>query len=108
MVSIRGEHDLKTASKLREQLAAATAEGLAVVVDLSDATFIDSSILGTLIDARQQAHERDQGFALLFGDGAEPVRRVLEVTGLEETFPVHADREAAIREARSGTPEEER
>ena len=59
-----------------------------VVGDLSGAAFVDSSILGAVLDARRQAHERGLGFAVALSDGAQPVQRVLEVTGMTAVFPI--------------------
>lgn len=106
IITFTGEHDLNTAPTLRERLKGAIEEGASIVVDLSGAAFIDSSILGAVLDARRQAHEKGLGFAVTLSDGSEPVERVLEVTGLTATLPVHPNRAAAIAEARSGPPEE--
>jgi anti-sigma B factor antagonist len=104
VITFSGEHDLNTAPDLRERLARAVEDGVGVVVYLSGAAFIDSSIIGALLDARREAHERGQGFAVALSDGAQPVERVLEVTGLTSAIPVHPNREAALEEARSGPP----
>jgi anti-sigma B factor antagonist len=104
VITFSGEHDLNTAPDLRERLTRAVEGGEGVVVDLSGAAFIDSSIIGALLDARREAHERGQGFAVALSDGAQPVERVLEVTGLISALPVHPTREAALEEARSGPP----
>lgn len=96
VVVLTGEHDLGTVPRVKEGLAGATAAGGAVVVDLCEATFVDSSILGALLEARRTAAESGHGFAVAFSGGAEPVRRVLEVTGLAEELPVHPSREAAL------------
>ena len=45
---------------------------------------------------RRLAAEADRGFAVSCDGAAEPVRRVLEVTGLAEELPVHPNREAAL------------
>ena len=102
MVTISGEHDLSTAPNLRRQLDALLAEGTTTIVDLSPATFVDSSILGVILDGRRRASEAAVGFAVLHSDGAEAVDRVLEVTGLRVELPVHAQREEAVTAA-SGT-----
>ncbi len=106
MITFSGEHDLNTAPELRGRLAAALEERVPVVVDFSGAAFIDSSILGAVLDARQQARERGLGFAVALSDGAQPVQRVIEVTGLDSTLPVHSSRAAAIDEAHAGPPDE--
>jgi anti-anti-sigma factor len=96
VIEMSGEHDLSTAPGLREKLAGAIAERDSIVVDLSATEFVDSSILGALLDARQDAQAGGLGFAVALADGARPVARVLEVTGLSSTLPVHATREEAI------------
>ena len=96
VVVMSGEHDLGTVSQVREALDAAGGDGKAVLVDLSSATFVDSSILGALLEARRVAREGDRGFAVACSGEAEPVRRVLEVTGLADELPVHPTREAAL------------
>ena len=106
MVTISGEHDLSTATNLRRQLDSLLDEGTTTVVDLSPATFIDSSILGVILDGRRRAAEANVGFAVLHSDGSEAVDRVLEVTGLRVELPVHARREEALSAAsgNSGKP----
>jgi anti-sigma B factor antagonist len=105
VVTFSGEHDLNTAPELRDRLAVAMEGNSPVVVDLSGAAFIDSSIIGAVLDARRDAHEKGIGFALALTKGAQPVARVLEVTNLTSTLPVHSTREAAVEEALSGPPE---
>jgi anti-sigma B factor antagonist len=92
---ISGEHDLSTAAALRTQLDELLADGQPVIVDLSPTTFVDSSILGVVLDARRRAGEAGLGFAVAQADGTDAVRRVLEITGLRDELPVHKSREAA-------------
>ena len=98
VVTISGEHDLSTAPNLRRRLDSLLDEGTATVVDLSPATFIDSSILGVILDSRRRAAEAKIGFAVVHANGADAVDRVLEVTGLRTELPVHARREEAFAE----------
>jgi anti-sigma B factor antagonist len=105
LLTISGEHDLSTAPNLRRRLDRLFDERTATVVDLSPATFIDSSILGVILDGRRRAAEADIGFAVVHSSGADAVDRVLEVTGLRAELPVHARREEAFAEASgSGEP----
>jgi anti-sigma B factor antagonist len=105
VVTISGEHDLSTAPNLRRRLDILLDERAATVVDLSPATFIDSSILGVILDARRRAADREIGFAVVHANGADAVDRVLEVTGLRTELPVHNRREEAFAEASgSGKP----
>jgi anti-sigma B factor antagonist len=99
VLTISGEHDLSTAPNLRRRLDALIEERVATVVDLSPATFIDSSILGVILDGRRRAAEARIGFAVARSIGSDAVDRVLEVTGLRTELPVHARREEAVTAA---------
>jgi anti-sigma B factor antagonist len=101
MVVVEGEHDIYTAPTLRERLDEAIGRGSGVVVDLTGATFVDSSVLGALLDARRRALDAGQGFVVCVGDEVEPgVQRILDITGLVPVLPVVNGREEAIRAAR--------
>jgi anti-sigma B factor antagonist len=103
VVHVRGEHDIYTAPTLRDRLEEALGAGaVGVVVDLSGATFLDSSILGALLEARRQALERSLGYVVCLGEQPEPgVARILEITGLVPVFPVVRSRAEAIEAARA-------
>jgi anti-sigma B factor antagonist len=103
VLTISGEHDLSTAPNLRRRLDGLLDEGVPTVVDLSPATFIDSSILGVILDGRRRAAEAKIGFAVARSNGSSAVDRVLEVTGLRAELPVHARREEAFRAASGNT-----
>ena len=105
VLTISGEHDLSTAPTVRRRIDNMLDEGTATVIDLSPATFIDSSILGVILDGRRRAAEAGIGFAVVHANRADAVDRVLEVTGLRAELPVHARREEALTEASgSGEP----
>jgi anti-sigma B factor antagonist len=102
VVVVEGEHDIYTAPTLRERLDEAIARGGGIVVDLSGATFVDSSVLGALLDVRRRAIEAGQGFVVCVGGSIEPgVQRILDITGLVPVLPVITGREAAIEAARA-------
>jgi anti-sigma B factor antagonist len=101
VVVVEGEHDIYTAPTLRERLDEAIGRGAGVVVDLTGATFVDSSVLGALLDARRRSLDAGQGFVVSVGDAVEPgVQRILDITGLVPVLPVINGRDAAIRAAR--------
>jgi anti-sigma B factor antagonist len=106
IVVVEGEHDIYTAPTLRERLEEALGRGGGIVVDLTGATFVDSSVLGALLDSRRRALEASQGFVVCIGDTVEPgVQRILDSTGLVPVLPVLQGREQAIEQARSsGSP----
>src|SRR3954449_12249042 len=105
VVVVEGEHDIYTAPTLRERLDEALGRGGGIVVDLTAATFVDSSVLGALLDARRKgvegavggggvdgrlkAIEAGQGYVVCVGDSVEPgVQRILDITGLVPVLPV--------------------
>ena len=105
VLALDGEHDIYTAPQLRDRLGELVEAGPGLVVDLSGATFIDSSILGALLNARQQAIDAKKGFAVCLKADAEPaVRRVFDMTGLTTTLPVVQDLQTATRAAAEGPP----
>ena len=105
IVAVEGEHDIYTTSALRENIDDALRDGVAVVIDLTEATFLDSSVLRTLVAGRNQAIEERIGFTVaLDGARAPGVQRVLEVTGLLSIFPVLPGRVDAVQAARAATP----
>jgi len=102
VLTLTGEHDLTTAPVLREQMESAVTDSSGVLIDLSAAEFIDSSIIGVVLEARRRTEEAGIGFAAALHDGQPAVRRVLEVTGLDSNLPVHADLDAALVQAGAG------
>ena len=101
-VVVNGEQDIYTAPALRERLEQGLGASTGVVIDLTAATFLDSSILGALLEARRQAQEKGLGYVVCLGEKPEPgVQRILEITGLVPVFPVVGTREEALEAARS-------
>jgi anti-anti-sigma factor len=89
VVVLRGEHEAYTADKLAKQVGALLDEGLPITIDLREAEFIDSTVVGVLIAARRRADERRLRLELLLGrETGWPVRRLLEITGLEDHLHV--------------------
>jgi len=88
-VVLSGEHEAYSADKLARNLTSLIAEGVPVTVDLRHATFIDSTVVGVLIGAHRRAADTGIEFALLLGsETGWPVRRLLEVTGLDSELDV--------------------
>jgi anti-sigma B factor antagonist len=98
IVSLAGELDLYNAEQVRSALLDACTGGPEVlVVDLGEVTFIDSTALGVLIEARSRMADR-KGFRLA-APGLE-TRRALEVSGLDKHFLVHDTVPEALEAAR--------
>lgn len=98
VLSLAGELDLYNAEEVRGALLDACAgEPKVLVVDLEEVTFIDSTALGVLIEARSRMADRG-GFRLA-APGLE-TRRALEVSGLDRHFLVHDTVAEALEAAR--------
>ena len=93
VLSLAGELDLYSAPALREALRGVVERSpKRLVVDLAEVTFVDSTILGALVEARSALG--GDAFALA-APGLE-VRRALQVSGLDRHFAVHDTIETAI------------
>jgi anti-sigma B factor antagonist len=94
--NLSGELDHATAPELREPLESAIEAGTrAVLVDLSDCNFIDSTGLSVLVHARSQLLDDGDGqFEICCPD--PQVRRLLEITGVDRAFGVHQTRDEAL------------
>ena len=94
LVHLSGELDLYNAHLVREELLAAAARAPdRLIVDLADVTFIDSTGLGVLIEARGRLANRR---ALLLVAPNVDTRRALEISGLDRHFGVHASLDEAL------------
>lgn len=94
-ITLRGEVDVYTAPRLKEQLVELIEGGCAnIVVDLEGVSFIDSSGLGVLVSALRRTRERDGAVRIVCT--RENILKILRITGLDKVFPVFTD----IAEAR--------
>lgn len=95
MLALHGDADLHVADDLRERMTSVmAAHSPAVVVDLSDVSFIDSSTLGVLVGGMKRA--RGQGGALRLVVPRSDLRRIFEVTLLDRVLPIDATRDEAL------------
>jgi anti-sigma B factor antagonist len=87
VVAAGGEVDLYTAPELERALAGPLAEGTArLVVDLSEATFVDSTALHVFVRAARQL-DREAGELIVVVPDPN-VRKVFEITGVGRFFSV--------------------
>ena len=100
---LTGEHDGFTTHRIEQELARLHDAGMPIVVDLLQASFVDSSTLSALLTAQRHAEEASLGFALAFDDATSlQVHRIFSTTGLDSSFVVAPTREEAIAAARQG------
>jgi anti-anti-sigma factor len=95
-VCLEGEFDIANVSTFRDQVDGRLANGTDLILDLSEATFIDSSVIHVLIDAGQAVDGRDQSVVLQLGT-APIVERALEIASIERVLPRAHGREEAVR-----------
>jgi anti-sigma B factor antagonist len=85
VVAVAGEIDLFTAPEFKQRISAPIDAGRTrVIVDLSAATFIDSSSLGVLIGAHRQLKRR--GGTVVVVCDADPIVKTFRITGLDGVF----------------------
>ena len=100
LLEVSGELYLETATQLEGPLEEAVeSEGAAVLIDLADCQFIDSTGIALIVRAWQRidsaAGNGGKGGLVLCCQN-EQVRRVLEVTGLEHSLRVFPTRDEAV------------
>lgn len=100
VVALCGEHDLSTVPALQAELEPVLATSPNVVVDLSEATFIDSSIVGALF---RTATPAGRVIAIAAAPGTLP-RRLIDMVALAATVPAFDSRDAAIAYATRSAP----
>jgi anti-sigma B factor antagonist len=94
-VSLSGDVDLYTAPELKSVLYRLIDGGARrIVVDLTSATFIDSTTLGVLLGALK--HFRPSGGELVLVCADPNIRRIFEITLLDRVFAIFETRELAI------------
>lgn len=101
VLAIHGDADLRSASELKDRLGAVIDDApSAVVLDLSAATFLDSMALGVFLGGMKRLRAKGGAFRVV-APGAE-IRRIFEMTLLDQVFELDASRQAALSAAASG------
>ena len=95
LVSVHGEHDLCTTPELTTALEQAAMHSN-VLVDLSDCSFIDSSVIQALVKTALALEARGEQLALVIPPEQGMVTRVAQMTRLSEILPVYASRGAGL------------
>ena len=82
VVALEGDLDLVSAAEAGEALQTAQAGGGAVVLDLRELRFLDSSGLRVVLEAQRRAAKAGDGATLRIATGDGEVRRVFELSGV--------------------------
>ncbi len=101
VIVVHGQADLHTAPDLREAITEAIDGGASgLIVDLTDATFVDSMTLGVLLGAVKRLRPRGGKVAVVCV--SPHIRRIFEITLLDRVFGLHE----TLDEARAATASE--
>jgi anti-sigma B factor antagonist len=95
LIELGGEIDLYTAPEFKERMVELIEAGKEhIVVDLSQATFIDSTTLGVLVGGVKRLRPSGGALALVCTD--QNITKIFEITGLDRVFAIHGSRDEAI------------
>jgi anti-sigma B factor antagonist len=97
--SLAGELDLSTIPRAESRLLDQVRRDPAVIVDLTQLTFIDSSGIGLLIHAFRAANGHAMHTVIAPGSQVE---RVFTIAGIDTALPVFLDRADAIAALSNG------
>lgn len=105
VVTVHGDLDLHSADQLGDLLVEAVERDLTLlVVDLSRVEFVDSQGLGALLRATRRFGPPKERFRLVVP--APEIRRIFEITALDQVFPLDESREAALAAGSSTGPDD--
>ena len=95
VVSLAGEVDLYTAPEFKQQLLEVIGQGARqIVVDFTNATFIDSTTLGVLVGGVKRLRANDGELSLVCSD--RNIAKIFEITGLDRVFAIYETRDDAV------------
>jgi anti-anti-sigma factor len=93
-VCVQGDFDVANVSAFRDEVDKSLASGDDLILDLSQASFIDSSVIHVLFAAARAVRGREQSLVLQLGT-APIVERALEIAEIERVVPRAHDRDEA-------------
>jgi anti-anti-sigma factor len=102
---VTGEVDMSNATSVRQRIAeSVTPDDEALILDLSELSFIDSAGLHSVIQLGTVLDERRQQLRLCVPHDS-PIGRAIEIIGLPRAVSVHRDRDEAMEAVRTSTME---
>ena len=99
VIAVRGEIHVQTAPRFSQRMSDAIDDGhTAMVLDLSAVEFIDSTGLSVLLTGLRRMTQQHGRLAIVCTNPT--VLRLFQITGLDTTFDIFADRPAAFAHVR--------
>ena len=97
VLALSGEHDVSTARTIAAQIDRLIDSGSRIVVDLADAGFVDSTVVGALVGGHQRVHSdgREHDLAAVVAPHTAP-HRTWSLLGLDQRVPTFPTRREAI------------
>jgi anti-sigma B factor antagonist len=92
VLRLSGELDVSSSAALEDELT--RVNSAVVVLDLQELEFIDSTGLGVLVKTHQRMREVGDQLAVIEGTGQ--VKRLLELTGLDQQLTIVASAEELL------------
>ncbi len=103
IVTAAGEIDISNVDLLRDAAMETPNHALGLVVDLSDARFIDSATVGLLFELQQSLARRSQGLRVVCPEGT-PAERVLQMMSFDSQIRAEPTAELAAQAIRREMP----
>jgi anti-sigma B factor antagonist len=96
IVALAGEHDIASSRELSVAVQQAVDAGRGVVVDLTDATFIDSAVLRALVDGHRAAVSMSvAGLTVVAPPGGVPAQ-LFDLVHAADLLAIFPSRDAAV------------
>lgn len=95
VIAVGGEVDYEVSPQLKQQIFGRVNGGCRhLLIDLSEAEFIDSTAIGVLVAGHKQLRELGGTLAVVCFDSN--VRNIFEIIGLENELSIHSSRDDAV------------
>ena len=107
IVTMRGEHDLNTHPVLAQALALAAAHSN-VVIDLTECSFIDSTVIQEFIRTSETVGANGERVVLVIPPEQPAVSRIAAITGLTHLFELHTTKDTALASLDTATRRDHR
>ena len=105
VMNVRGEIHVSTAPRFAQRLQEAIDRGnTQIVLDLSGVEFIDSTGLSVLLNGLRRINQLHGRLALVCANPT--VLRLFQITSLDETFEIFAERPAAFAHVAAPPPDQ--
>ena len=108
VVTLGGDHDVASRDAIADAFRVA-ATGRDLLVDMTDCTFVDSTIIKLLLQTMRTLEEGQARLELVIDTASNGhVARVAELMGIAEVIPTHGTRSDGIRSLADGTADGQR